>query len=416
MYIFKATIVTMSSGTQDDFLETGDNLKVVLESGEELMGNIIFTSPLKIFRSSNGIISIRIKKKLVVYNNMKFDLYGYNHKHIYGIIANGNIILEEKMKNIKKKDSKIKSKNKGIKIFTGIVAFFSAIGVILAKFAASVGSFFSFIGEKIINILKSINWNYVAIVGIAIIVIVFILLYKIFGKKIIELLKTYFSKLDVLSRSKYDIWIPSSGVDNIVSKWHNVPRENGIWKRDLRNNIAFFPDLKFKPNRFNYWIDNLKGEGRQRFTFKQLFHLSFDFVKNDKIIKKLPEYRSICKSYKHLMKGKYGIMHSKDGQIDLSRLSILSVKVDNLSSNRYGAGNNMDRAMDLMAQKLKMTKNEFIEWKDNDQIWDNSGKKLSLTLHERKDGTIDLIPHAIHGNINHDGGVSEAMRKENFDD
>jgi len=215
---------------------------------------------------------------------------------------------------------------------------------------------------------------------------------------------------------KNGIWIPSSGVNNTVSKWRNVPRENGIWKRDMRNNIAFFPDLNFKPNRFNYWIDNLKGEGRQRFTLKQLFNLSYDFVKNDKIIKKLPEYRNICKRYKRLMKGKDGIMHSKDGQIDLSRLSILSVKVDNLSSNRYGAGNNMDRAIDLMTKKLNMTKNEFTAWKDTDQIWDNSGKKLSLTLHERKDGTIDLIPHAIHGNINHDGGVSEAMRKENFDD
>jgi len=186
---FNAIIKTTSSGTQEDFLEVGDSLKVVLESGKELKGLITLTSPLKIYRSSNGIIDISFKKKLTVHNNMKFYLYGYNHKHIYGIIANGNFVLDEKRIKNGSKSTKEKSSSKGILFWTSIIGFFSAIGSAIVKF------------------IVGINWgNIVLVLGIisaiAATVIISILIYKAFGNRFINFIKEILKKIVTFFSSK----------------------------------------------------------------------------------------------------------------------------------------------------------------------------------------------------------------------
>jgi hypothetical protein len=154
-------------------------------------------------------IYIKIAGKYIWINDFLDGKYIQSYKTQVNSIRNTQLkqktkkILEEKTKNIEKKYSK----NKGIKIFAGITALFSTIGVILTNFVASVGSFFSAIGATILKFIEGINWSNIALVlgiiaSIVITVIVLIFLYKVLGNRFINFIKIILKKIAVFFSSK----------------------------------------------------------------------------------------------------------------------------------------------------------------------------------------------------------------------
>lgn len=101
---------------------------------------------------------------------------------------------------------------------------------------------------------------------------------------------------------------------------------------------------------------------------------------------------------------KYGIegIHFNNGEPNFSEISKATVKIDDFSDARYGAGGNFDQADKKIAQQIGCTKEEVRQWRiENNYTW-----------HERSDcKTMDKIPREIHGNIAHSGGISK-MRNQ----
>ena len=97
---------------------------------------------------------------------------------------------------------------------------------------------------------------------------------------------------------------------------------------------------------------------------------------------------------------KYGIegIPFKDGEPDFSQVSKGTVEIDNFTDNRFGKGGNFDQACEKLAEQRGCTKEEVKEWmKDNKYTW-----------HERSDcKTMDKVPTEVHGNVRHEGGISE---------
>lgn len=97
---------------------------------------------------------------------------------------------------------------------------------------------------------------------------------------------------------------------------------------------------------------------------------------------------------------KYGIdgIEFKDGEPDFSVVSKGTVEIDNFSENRYGKCGNFDQAWEKLAEQRGCTKEEVKAWmKENKYTW-----------HERSDcKTMDKVPTEVHGNIRHEGGISE---------
>ena len=97
---------------------------------------------------------------------------------------------------------------------------------------------------------------------------------------------------------------------------------------------------------------------------------------------------------------KYGIdgITFKDGEPDFSTVSKGTVEIDNFSENRYGKGGNFDQACEKLSEQRGCTKEEVKAWmKENKYTW-----------HERSDcKTMDKVPTEVHGNIRHEGGISE---------
>ena len=103
---------------------------------------------------------------------------------------------------------------------------------------------------------------------------------------------------------------------------------------------------------------------------------------------------------------KYGIdgIEFKDGEPDFSVVSKGTVEIDNFSENRYGKGGNFDQACEKLAEQRGCTKEEVKAWmKENKYTW-----------HERSDcKTMDKVPTEVHGNIRHEGGISEIKSNQN---
>lgn len=103
---------------------------------------------------------------------------------------------------------------------------------------------------------------------------------------------------------------------------------------------------------------------------------------------------------------KYGIdgIPFKNGEPDFSKVSKGTVKIDNFSENRYGKGGNFDQACEKLAEQRGCTKEEVKAWmKENKYTW-----------HEKSDcKTMQKVPTEIHGNIRHEGGISEMKNKQN---
>lgn len=103
---------------------------------------------------------------------------------------------------------------------------------------------------------------------------------------------------------------------------------------------------------------------------------------------------------------KYGIdgIVFEDGEPDFSVASKGTVEIDNFSENRYGKGGNFDQACEKLAGQRGCTKEEVKAWmRENKYTW-----------HERSDcKTMDKVPTEVHGNIRHEGGISEVKSLQN---
>lgn len=103
---------------------------------------------------------------------------------------------------------------------------------------------------------------------------------------------------------------------------------------------------------------------------------------------------------------KYGIdgIPFKDGEPDFSAVSKGTVEIDNFSENRYGKGGNFDQACEKLAEQRGCTKEEVKAWmKENKYTW-----------HEKSDcKTMQKVPTEVHGNVRHEGGISEIKNSQN---
>lgn len=91
-----------------------------------------------------------------------------------------------------------------------------------------------------------------------------------------------------------------------------------------------------------------------------------------------------------------------DGEPDFSEVSKGTVEIDGFSDVRHGPGANFDQADEKLAQERGCTKEEVLEWR----------KENHYTWHERSDcKTMDKVPHEVHGNVPHSGGISK-MRNQ----
>lgn len=101
-----------------------------------------------------------------------------------------------------------------------------------------------------------------------------------------------------------------------------------------------------------------------------------------------------------------------DGEPDFSKCSEATVKIDNMTSERYGPGNNFNQADNKCAEKWnKEIKDNKSDWTARDVADWRSENKYSW--HERLDmKTMDLVPSDLHSECKHFGGVSECKRHE----
>ena len=103
---------------------------------------------------------------------------------------------------------------------------------------------------------------------------------------------------------------------------------------------------------------------------------------------------------------KYGIdgIPFKNGEPDFSEVSKGTVEIDNFSENRYGKGGNFDQACEKLAEQRGCTKEEVKDWmKENKYTW-----------HEKSDcKTMQKVPTEVHGNVRHEGGISEIKSQQN---
>ncbi len=102
----------------------------------------------------------------------------------------------------------------------------------------------------------------------------------------------------------------------------------------------------------------------------------------------------------------------RDGEPDFSKVSETTVKIDNMTSKRYGLGNNFDQANQKCAEKWnKEAKDGKTDWTSRDV--ENWRTRHHYTWHERLDRkTMDLVLMNVHNECKHYGGVSECKRHE----
>lgn len=144
-------------------------------------------------------------------------------------------------------------------------------------------------------------------------------------------------------------------------------------------------------------LDNSKGGQRGTWTGERAdstFIPSYDYMKDT-----LKEY------------GLRGIEYV-NGEADFSRVADATVKIDNMTAERYGKGNNFDQANSKLAKQFNEIKKSG---RDNWTAADVEDYRLSnkLTWHERCDcKTMDLVPTKIHDYFKHSGGVAECKARD----
>ena len=111
---------------------------------------------------------------------------------------------------------------------------------------------------------------------------------------------------------------------------------------------------------------------------------------------------------------KYGVdgIEYFDGEPDFSKISISTVEIDNMSSERLGPGGNYEQAFNKIAEKWNSeAKFGRTDW--TSRMVDEWRRDNEYTPHERSDRkTVDLIPRAPHEECKHFGGVAECKRAE----
>ena len=102
----------------------------------------------------------------------------------------------------------------------------------------------------------------------------------------------------------------------------------------------------------------------------------------------------------------------KDGEPDFSNVSEATVKIDNMTSERYGPGKNFNQANQKCAEQWnKEARDGKIDWKARDV--ENWRLENCYTWHERLDRkTMDLVQRDVHEECKHFGGVAECKRYE----
>ena len=102
----------------------------------------------------------------------------------------------------------------------------------------------------------------------------------------------------------------------------------------------------------------------------------------------------------------------RNGEPDFSKVSEETVKIDNMSADRYGPGKNFEQADRKCAEKWSNEK------KDGRTDWtarnvENYRTENHFSWHERCDTeTMDLVPQSIHSKVNHSGGCYECKLRD----
>jgi len=144
-----------------------------------------------------------------------------------------------------------------------------------------------------------------------------------------------------------------------------LPRENGCWSGEPGNSI-WYPDGDYTP----------PEKGKEK-PYSNPENLPWDEILEKYGIKGIP---------------------FKDGEPDFSEVSKGTVEVEDFSTDRDA---NFTKADIELAKQWGCTPDEVKDWrKENGCVW-----------HECKDmKTMHLVPHEIHANIAHSGGISEAKK------
>jgi hypothetical protein len=165
----------------------------------------------------------------------------------------------------------------------------------------------------------------------------------------------------------------------------HIPTNNGRWSGDPGNSV-WFPDMESVPLGAN---DPYKPK-----TFKELLKLN---IAKPITLGISPLKTGMVKlNFSRLASGFLGVRF-KNGEPDFSPFAIATVKLDQYLDTRYGSSGTMPLADKLLAKQLGSTEGAVRQWiNDNQYVW-----------HERQDGRrIDLLPHDIHGNVPHTGGIA----------
>ena len=123
------------------------------------------------------------------------------------------------------------------------------------------------------------------------------------------------------------------------------------------------------------------------------------FVPDDNVISKDRNHSNPDGLSWAIIKEKFGFdgIIFRDGYPDFSPVSKGEVEIDNFTTERYGSGGNFDQAYKKLAEQRGCTPEEVRQWvKENNYTW-----------HEMQDcKTMQKVPHEVHGNITHKGGIS----------
>lgn len=112
--------------------------------------------------------------------------------------------------------------------------------------------------------------------------------------------------------------------------------------------------------------------------------------------------------------GRYGCdgVEYRDAAPDFSPCAEAIVKIDDMGSGRYGAGENFDQARDKLAEQWNASKRDGRDdWKPSDvEKW---RQENNLTIHECSDmKTCMFVDRDIHDVFCHSGGVSECIHRD----
>ena len=111
---------------------------------------------------------------------------------------------------------------------------------------------------------------------------------------------------------------------------------------------------------------------------------------------------------------KYGLegIEYVNGEADFSRVADATVKIDNMTSERYGKGNNFDQANSKLAEQFNdIRKDGRTDW--TAETVEDYRMANKLSWHERCDcKTMDLFPTKIHDYFKHSGGVAECKVRD----